>query len=408
MMRRCVDEIGSKPILEDRMTPLGTALRAARKAIRVSQTAAAQHAEVSRPAISATERKGRGPRAGELLKLASLFRLRPEELARGALPLRERPSATPAAAFRAKAGKKLDAQDENELRAFEEVLGAWSSEAALPALSDHLPVTIARSRVLQALGWEDEGPFDIFRALYQTGVMLEFTALGTISGALLRSGPRTCAVIVNSDQPDDRTRWSAAHEAAHILFNHALQESSHVDEYGPARGRDDKIADLLAGELLVPTARLLQVLDQVSSDHPNDQPSDTVCRLAHQFCVSYGAMAVRLGSAGVFTGEQVATLREVKPTEIERKLGLGTERAQPFVADDWVPGVAAELVRKQALPENWSTIFGVDAGPAVVRKLQSEAVKRYIHQVPLTERATSVTEVLEMVALWVANRYPLG
>jgi DNA-binding XRE family transcriptional regulator len=106
----------------------------ARRLIRVSQTVAGEIAGVSRQAIGALEKEGRPPKVPELLRLAGLYRVRPELLLSGA---QIRPQRIPrgTAQFRAASGIRPDPNDLSEIALAEDELETWGRATNLPDLS---------------------------------------------------------------------------------------------------------------------------------------------------------------------------------------------------------------------------------------------------------------------------------
>lgn len=376
--------------------------RFARKSVRVSQTLAGELSGVSRQSISVLERGGRSPRSEELLHLASLFRLRPEILL-SAKSFSLKQQEIEGAIFRSAAQKKLEPQDRIELSFYRRVLERWPREHGIPDVSNQR-TTHARCELLREhLGFA-EPPFDIFKALYQKGLMLEFTAFSTLAGALLRdSGDRKAAIVINSDQPDDRLRFSTAHDLAHLAAGHPSEDPYLLDYFGPSRTEAEREADLMAAELLIPVHRLLKEVRELDKD---EELPILLYRLADRFRVSYAAMAVRLGDVGALTPDLVIEMRKVRPTEIEDSLKLQAKRKARFRPGEILPAVIDELEAQGRLPTGWEEDFSLETGPLHLRWIQSAALQKYILDTQIQDRRHSVTEVYERAASWVAKNYP--
>lgn len=378
---------------------MSEAFRMARKAVRVSQRLVAEVAEVSRPTVSAIERKGREPRLGELRRVASLFRMSPELLMQADFgKTRER---FVEASFRTNGEGGLDVQDRWELHQVEDDLGTSPPFAPISG-AEAKPVPAASDAIRRGLGVSEPSPIDLFQALYVRNYNLVFTALSSISGALVRDGRGRCAIVVSSDQPDDRQRWTAAHELAHLACGHDPQNPQHVDLYGPSRLRADQEADLLAAELLMPMEEVRERLVRLPAVTP-----PTMYALAADFHVSYTAMIFRCSALSLISSRQVEDLRQAKPSEIEGELRLKAGRATAFSAGATVPRVESTLVADGRLPGGWERDFSL-SGALHLRRLQAEAIREYVTQVTIQDRQTSVTEVFEQVAGWVAETYPWG
>lgn len=355
---------------------------------------------VSRPSVGAIERDKREPRATELMRVASLFRVRPESLMQGRL---ER-MIVPDAAFRTDRGRegaRLEAHDRFELAVAIEQLAAWPPAGDLPLFSDRHPMNVVGRQVREWLRAPRTGCIDLFRLLdVVPGLRLSFTALASLSGALLRLDGRAC-ILVNADQPDDRLRWSAAHELAHLVFGHDLQRAEHIDAHGAAIRPEDKTADIFAAELLMPGE---DVLRTVQERMVPDLTPEAVFELSRAYCVSYAAMLYRLANLQVLPFEAVEALRAERPTEIARRVG-----EVEGVAFD-VVGVASTvlegLAKRGALPLGWARDFDPITGPSHLRLIQAECLRGYFRQVDIRKRTSSVNEVYERVAAWVAENFP--
>lgn len=152
----------------------------------------------------------------------------------------------------------------------------------------------------------------------------------------------------------------------------------------------------------MPMEQLVRRLTDLGRREVTDE---VVYRLADEFRVSYTAMVLRCAGLQLISSSQAAELRTVKPSKIEKTLRLKEQRTSHFAADDEVPRLSAELVQEGRLPQNWATDFS-ERGPMHLRLLQSEAAKSYLRSTEIAQRYTSITELFEMVAKWVAINYP--
>lgn len=377
-----------------------TSFLQARRLARTSQTLAGAIAGVSRQAIGALERGERTPKVPELLKLSSLYRVRPEALLAGA-SIVQSDASTAVVNFRGGADVPLDDHDRNEIKLVEETLLSWSHSVSLPDVSESAMIPERCEQLRRDIG-QMELPFDPFLALDAHGVLLRFTTLVKIDGAIVRlPGKDKCAVIINSDQPDDRMRWSATHELAHFVLRHEGFEHGHIDLFGAPRNQDDKDADQFAGEMLMPAVDILRNLAKFRS---GDVLADALYALSDNYQVSYAALIVRLGNLDVLTPTAVEALRKERPTEIEARLKLKRSRQALFVADDVLPKLCTDLVACSALPPSWGADFV--SGWRHLRTLQSEAALHYVRSVRSVARADSVNQVHQAVAAWVAEHFP--
>ncbi|MEO8916919.1 MAG: ImmA/IrrE family metallo-endopeptidase [Polyangiaceae bacterium] len=253
-----------------------------------------------------------------------------------------------------------------------------------------VPDTVRRLR--EHFEMTKTAPTPILELIAKFGLEVRFTALDALSGALVVVGEdRAIGILVNSDQPQERQRFSAAHELAHFVLGHSPQGS--VSFLGRRFDRDEVDADTFAGELLVPTELLAERIEKlVVSDI-----EVAVLNLARMFTVSFQAMTTRLAKAGALRPDQQALLEQSKPSVIAKRMPSGnTPKAGFSVAS--LPQLAARL-----MPRGWESQSNRDA----VRLLQEQAVFSYFADVPEDRAADSAGKVYELVALWVAERAPV-
>lgn len=378
---------------------LNETFRAARKAARVSQGLVADHVGVSRPTVSAIERKGREPRVGELARAASLFRLSPDVLMAGGFG--DAVTLSVEASFRAEREGDLDPHTKWELMQYRPEGGRTPPQ--IPGQARGYLMPRLAERVRELMGATEGVPVDVFRDLFASGADVEFTALIGVAGALLWSEDgSSCVILVNSDQPDDRQRWTAVHEFAHFACGHSSQESEHVDLFGPARLRVDQEADLVAAELLMPFEA---VREAIAGCGASTFSPELLYVLADRFRVSYAAMTFRCSALGFISSADVIELRKASPTSLEKDLRLKAERTDVFDAASRLPVVVTRLEEAAALPPGWEQDFGT-TGLLHLRALQSAAWRDYLLGTAIERRGSSATEVFEEVAAWVGKTYP--
>jgi hypothetical protein len=249
------------------------------------------------------------------------------------------------------------------------------------------------TRLRDEYGVKDVAPVPIFALIAKLGIELRFTVLGELAGALLRSTEgHPAGILVNSDQPFERQRFSAAHELGHQVLGHRPKEDFFVSFLGRRFDPTEVDADNFAAELLVPTDLLQQKVKPVAEK----AVEEAVYRLAREFSVSFQAMTLRLSKLGALHPDQIASLEATKPTELAKRIALDGKKSH--FDPSWLPTVARE-----SLPSGWH----VQAGPDTVRTLQESAYLFYLTKVPEGCAADSAGGVYEHVARWVANTYPI-
>jgi Zn-dependent peptidase ImmA (M78 family)/transcriptional regulator with XRE-family HTH domain len=365
---------------------------------------------MSRQAVSATESGKRAITVEELLKLSDLYRLPVDTfLGRRAA---ERPRALPAIQRRENARRKeyLDDHDAQEIFAFESFL-----KAECAAAGDRTKRSI--DQVEQLLG-KPAGPFcqvgrladrvrglidletppiNVYRAISHFGLRVRMTALNTISGAFLSATPaRIAGVLINSNQPTDRQRFSAAHELGHCILGHAGPggDEKIISPLGRRFSSREVEADSFSSEFLMPGPLVLKQIDQLRIPSALEEQ---VYILANRFLVSFQAIVYRLAGLNLISARQKEALLKVRPSEIEAKLALkrGSRRK----------GFELTLLKRIC-----ASSFPTDLlmSPDGVRQLQELAFEEYARATEEAERADPPGSVYEKVAAWVADTYPLS
>lgn len=374
---------------------LGSRLREARRRVRLSQTSVARFVGTTRQTIATYERGIRTPVLSHMVGLANLYRHTLDELmstARSAV----RPTRTPVFHARFNTPGNLPEQDRQELAAFEAYLAERPVTA--PFSFDRAPFeTVAETahRWRKTLKAEKAIPCPVFAMLAQCGIEVRFTALEELAGALLtRSSERSAGMLINSDQPSERQRFTAAHEVGHFVLGHPTRIGGFVSYLGRRFDPIEVLADQFAADLLMPA----ELLSERARDLPTEGIAEQVYRLSAGFMVSYQAMTTRLVKLGALSPEQGEEAGRVRPSAVAQRLGLSKEQESHEFEVSWLPGLV-----KRYLPSDWHR----SASPETVRLLQEAAVTEYVRRVPEGNQSDDVGAVYEKAAVWVARTYPL-
>lgn len=381
------------------MPNVGQNLRNARRRLRLSQSAAAGFIGTTRQSLAAFERGTRQPDLKHLVGLCNLYRLTLDELvgnARSAVRVME----TPAFHARRNAIKDVTDLDREELAAFEAYLHQRHRSAPRPHFKHRPFETVGEvvRRVTEEAGLAGVAPVPIFALLARCGVEVRFTALGELAGALLLmdDDAHPDGVLINSDQPYDRQRFSAAHELGHLALEHEKPATGSFISYLGRRFDPAEVhADQFASELLMPTDLLRAKAAELP---PKDPLPERVYRLASVFLVSFQAMTTRLAKLGALSPSDQELLAKVRPGEVGKRLELRKVDVGKKFRTEWLATIARE-----SLPSDWHR----RADPDTVRLLQESAYSYYVAHVPEGEAADSAGYVYEKVALWVALKFPI-
>lgn len=149
-------------------------------------------------------------------------------------------------------------------------------------------------------------PVEVEEIAEALGIHVQYEpAENELSGFLLRDLNRRKAIIgVNDRHPENRQRFTIAHELGHYLLHE--QEKLHIDRRFQIQLRDgnsskgeseeEKEANLFAAELLMPASFIQQDLAEVEGLDLEDDAA--IADLAKKYGVSTQAMTFRLAYLG--------------------------------------------------------------------------------------------------------------
>lgn len=377
---------------------LGKQLRNARRAVRLSQSAVGESLGVTRQTIAAFEAGKRSPSFAQVPQLVNLYRVTADELlgAKSAV----RPAQVPAFMPRVDRGTELDEQDVAELLSFEEYLarrGATPKRVKDFKRREFEGIESVAKR-WREYAWKGAVPVPVFEMIAALGVEVRFTSLDSLAGAMIpAANDRSAGVLINSSQPYDRQRYTAAHELGHLVLDHAPEVCR--TELGRRFAGPEVQADRFASELLVPMEALAAEADRVKRELGQKAPiQHIVFVLSRRFLVSFQAMTLRLDHLGSLQPSDLALLEDAKPLTIEKDLRL--EQNEPKVVFD--PRCLREIADR-TLPSGWDARVSAET----VRLLQTLAYSDYVTKVPEGSRADGAGYVYEKVALWISTNFPL-
>ena len=200
---------------------------------------------------------------------------------------------------------------------------------------------LAQSAVVQALRIRSSvrlkpwNPIDIFDLTQQLGVEVRFAKISSMEGMYLRQAAPT--ILIASERPAGRQRFSCAHELGHHVFG----DSSRVDElFDPnskkERGEEEIRADMFAGMLLMPKSAVDRAF---TSRKLNPETADPVefSRVASALGVGYSTLARHLHYAlRTITENRLAAIERCTPRKIrESVLGQSGSEELILVDEQW-------------------------------------------------------------------------
>ncbi len=291
---------------------LGRRLRRARERAKLTQGEAGRALNLDDTAIAKIERGRRGIGALELKRLASLYRVPIEDLLEDGRLEPEVPLKFAMRAGSQTLGPKAEAMKRRLQRIVADDRWLREGEPERSRFPSFSAMTISDNVRGFNRGYEG---VDLFRDRYGLGAspIADVAILADEVGVVVARmplgddfdspdgcsavDPKTGAsyVLINSDKPRVRRRFTIAHELGHLALGHLLGGQVIVDETVGGKSPEEKQANAFAAGLLMPAEgvrgavkRLMQRLE----NPPN--PLDWIVWLAASFGVSEQAAAYRL------------------------------------------------------------------------------------------------------------------
>ena len=318
---------------------LGRRLQAARKARHLTQQQVAESLAVARTTITALEKGERRTRPSELIQLARLYGGSVSQLV-GPREFREDFSVQ----FRAAVAGAETRQAQNELEQaiqsfqglcedylyLERLNGApirrsYPSQYLISGVSPEVAAGDVASSERNRLGIGD-GPILNFREILEddVGVRVFYTELPSrVAGLFAYTDDLGGCVTVNSRHPEERRRWSMAHEYGHFLASRFRSDISILATYERVPA-GERFADAFAGCLLMPAVGLRRRFNEALRASGGNVTVAEVYRLANYYSVSVPAMMLRMEELRLLPGGAWERLRDRghRVPEAREQLGL--------------------------------------------------------------------------------------
>lgn len=288
-----------------RSTSLASRLRVAREAQGLTQAQAAAELGLSRPLLIAIEKGTREASPHELARLAEIYRTSLSELLRPAPP----PVAIGA---RFRAVMPTDRRDADELSSAVDELqrrvddyldllrisgtqppGRPEPVRSLPALDAGRAEDLATEE-RNRLGLGD-GPIRQMREVLEIEVGLRVFLLpmpSLVAGLFVIAGALGGCIAVNARHPDERQRWTLAHEYAHYLANRDRAEITRLSYL--RQPESEYFAEAFAANFLMPRSGLSRRFHELKRTSSDRMTPSTLVQLAHTYGVSLQALSGRL------------------------------------------------------------------------------------------------------------------
>ncbi len=323
---------------------LGPRLLEAREARRLSQQDVADVLGVSRVLVSHWERGERRPSEQVLERLARLYGI---DLATLLDPHAALPPEDLAELLYRDAAGGIDARARAGLQDFVHFLDGYAdlieSFGAFDFALRHTPFSLrkgftskqdVRRKAEEVRDWLrlGLGPVgDLPGLLDEIGVTLYRVPLGSdlersVSGAFLNHGRLGFCIAVNLETTPGRQTFTMAHELAHALFH--SHTTTLMVSYWTRHDEHERLADMWAGEFLVPTEGLRRAAERFGVRTVTN-PTEVV-QLQRHFGVSYGMMLLRLLQTRLLDKDGYDELKTARPVVLASQMGY------PVEDDEWM------------------------------------------------------------------------
>ncbi len=323
----------------DRIDIAGLAERliAARKTANVTQDEAAKHLDMSRPTYIAIEKAARRPKPDELVKLAERFKVPLNKLLRDeGRPQQLRPHLRSILDGTSNGEKELEAAISllsdyiDDYQFLEKMMEANSATNFPP------PVRIAPGpieRFAEHCAQEERARLNLgaHQPIYTLRNIIEEAGIhvfvekldSKLAGLYVFAPDFGYCILVNRVHPNERRRWTIAHEYGHFL---ADRDRPGVDYLKPMQRKpeSERFADSFAAAFLMPEAGVQRRFYE-EVERTGDFKVGDLCRMADYFAVSMMAMAIRLESVGLIprgSWDQISASR-VPVRVLKEEAGIG-------------------------------------------------------------------------------------
>ncbi|NEQ99342.1 MAG: ImmA/IrrE family metallo-endopeptidase [Cyanothece sp. SIO2G6] len=357
---------------------LGQQLQQARKKAGLTQADAAKLIDAARTTLVAIEKGERRLKPTELIKLARAYRCAVSDFVHSA------PAVEPLTVQFRMAYQK-DSQSSNDIdatverfetfcryyRELEQIMNAPLPRNDPPEYNvkgmpiDEMAKSLA-AKERQRLGLGD-GPIPRLRDVLEQSVGLRIFYLAmpstkhSYSGLYSYSEELGGCIAINVNHPEERRRWSLAHEYLHFLAHRRKTIVDYDNQY-QRKPESEKLADSFADHFLMPSSGLLNQFTDIRQAQNKFTPTN-LFTLAHYYGVSIAALTQRLESMKLLpsgTGKRLID-RGLKVRKVQQELGLEELPQRTDVVPLHYQHLAIEALDQGLITEGRFAIFlGVD------------------------------------------------
>lgn len=164
-------------------------------------------------------------------------------------------------------------------------------------------------------------------------------------------------IAVNSSHPEERRRWSLAHDYGHFL-TYRQRPSVFIESGYQRKPESERLADTFANCFLMPTNGLTRRFQDIRRTKEKVTPGD-LCLLAHYYGVSVEAMTRRLEDLKLLPTGLWENLKRggFKVREAQRQLGLDPLHAKDQKFPDRYQYLAIEAFEQALISEGLLSSF---------------------------------------------------
>jgi Zn-dependent peptidase ImmA (M78 family)/DNA-binding XRE family transcriptional regulator len=315
---------------------LGELLQQARKKCGMTQADAAEVIDAARTTIVAIEKGERRLKPNELIKLARAYGKAVSDFVRPS-PVMEPFEVQFRAVYRRT--DEEEAQINPIILRLEELCRNYLElekimDAPLPRNYPqeyevtNMPIAAAAESIAiaerQRLGLGD-GPIPVLRNVLEQSVGLRIFYLempSKYSGIYSYDEQIGGCIAINANHPEERRRWSLAHEYLHFLAHRRKPVFDYENQY-QRKPETERLADSFPDYFLMPTSGLLKRFNDMYQTHNKFTPTN-LFTLAHYYGVSIEALSNRLESIQLIPSGTLDRLRDrgLKVRKVQQELGL--------------------------------------------------------------------------------------
>lgn len=286
---------------------IGKRLQEARKARSMTQQAVADMIQTARTTITAIEKGERRVRAHEMVRLAELYGRSVNELIK-----KYEVSDDITSQFRAILLRGGEKEDEIQ-KISDEFKGICSDYVELEQITSspmprmYPPIYkvdgISSERIGEDIAMAErnrlglgDGPIPNLRELLENYVGLRIFYMqlpSKMAGIFSYSDKLGGCIAINIKHPEERRRWSQAHEYGHFLVDRYKLDISYLFHQKRVPGKE-RFADAFAKYFLMPSASLSRRFNDFYRSKDGEITPADICTLANFYSVSFEALTIRL------------------------------------------------------------------------------------------------------------------